>query len=93
MSFSPFAIPIVLFISIATVLILRGPLGKALADRVAGRTGTAGAPPDEHLAQELDDLRRRLAELEERVDFSERLLTRNREAERLGPGGRGAGHA
>lgn len=34
---------------------------------------------------ELDDLKLRLGELEERVDFAERMLARQREAERLGP--------
>ena len=34
-----------------------------------------------------DALRGRVAELEERLDFTERLLTQQREAERLGPGG------
>jgi len=31
----------------------------------------------------LDDLQRRVAELEERVDFAERLLAKQREGERL----------
>ena len=34
---------------------------------------------------ELDEVKQRLGELEERVDFAERLLARHREAERLGP--------
>jgi len=34
---------------------------------------------------ELDEVKRRLGELEERVDFAERLLAKQREAERLGP--------
>ena len=34
---------------------------------------------------ELDDLKQRVAELEERVDFAERLLARQREGERLPP--------
>ena len=34
---------------------------------------------------ELDEVKKRLGELEERVDFAERLLARQREAERLGP--------
>ena len=34
---------------------------------------------------ELDQVKQRLGELEERVDFAERLLARQREAERLGP--------
>jgi len=34
---------------------------------------------------ELEDVQRRLGELEERVDFTERLLTKQREGERLAP--------
>lgn len=34
---------------------------------------------------ELDEVKQRLGELEERVDFAERLLARQREAERLRP--------
>ena len=32
---------------------------------------------------QIDDLQRRLAEVEERLDFAERLLTKERDAERL----------
>ena len=34
---------------------------------------------------ELDQLKRQVGELEERVDFAERLLAKQREAPRLGP--------
>lgn len=34
---------------------------------------------------ELDEVKQRLGELEERVDFAERMLTKQRETERLGP--------
>jgi hypothetical protein len=34
---------------------------------------------------ELDQLKQRIGELEERVDFAERLLTKQREGLRLGP--------
>jgi hypothetical protein len=34
---------------------------------------------------ELNDLQRRVAELEERVDFAERVLAQTREGQRLGP--------
>ncbi len=34
---------------------------------------------------ELEDVQRRLGELEERVDFAERLLAKQRDAERLAP--------
>ncbi len=75
-------IPISLFLSIAAVMIFRGPFGKAMAERLAGRQAT-GADA-ERLRAEVEELRYRLAELEERVDFSERLLARSREAERSG---------
>ena len=82
---SPFVVPVVLFLSIAAVLILRGPLGRALADRLA-RRGAGRAERADGLTGELDDLRRRMGELEERLDFTERLLARQaRVAERLPP--------
>lgn len=55
--------------------VLKGPVGKALARRIGGDEG--GAIPPELPAEilgELDELRQRVFELEERVDFSERLL-------------------
>jgi len=57
-------------------------LVRAFADRIADRTTTPGtiASP---APQVLDDLQRRVAELEERVDFAERLLAKQREGERL----------
>ena len=46
-------------------------------------------PPETEYLQarlaELDELKRRVGELEERVDFAERLLARHREGERLQP--------
>ncbi len=56
-------------------VISRGPIGKAVARRISGDDGGAIPPelPGEILG-ELDDLRTRVLELEERVDFSERLL-------------------
>jgi len=59
-------------------------------ERRAGLTGAAGATPadiDDRLAA-LEEATGRLAELEERVDFAERMLTRQREADRLDAGGR-----
>ena len=35
----------------------------------------------------LEDVAYRIQELEERVDFAERMLTRQRDQDRLGPGG------
>lgn len=39
---------------------------------------------NEHLQQSLDSMQVHLQELEERVDFAERLLTKHRDADRLG---------
>lgn len=39
---------------------------------------------NEHVQQTIEDMQPRLQELEERVDFAERLLAKNRDAERRG---------
>ena len=82
---SPFVVPVVLFASIAAVMILRGPVGRALAERIARRPGR-DADAREPLLAEVEDLQRRVGEMEERLDFAERLLARHRDAERLPPG-------
>ena len=68
---------------VVAVIVLRGPLGKALARRLEGPP----ALPDTS-AQQLADLHVRMAdlesqvgrlhELEERLDFAERLLAQGR---------------
>jgi hypothetical protein len=83
----PFLVPITLFASIAAVAILRGPLGKALGERLAG--GSVREAPSaevDALRNEVEDLRYRLTDMEERLDFTERILARQREHERLPPG-------
>lgn len=70
----------IMFLSMTAIFVLRGPLGRALADRLAGR---AGRGDEERLRGEVDELRHRLGEVEERLDFAERLLAKTREAERL----------
>jgi hypothetical protein len=65
--------------------ILRSPLAEALARRLGG--ATAGEPGPAHEA-ELADLRTRVAELEERQDFTERVLLQERQQGELGQGGR-----
>ena len=54
------------------------------------RRSSKGEPlpiSDDVLARlaDLDDMKQRLGELEERVDFAERLLAKQRDPERLGP--------
>lgn len=72
----------VAFLSTAIVKVFRGPVGQALARRLSGKAGEA----DPELVQEVVALRehveqveQRLLEAEERLDFSERLLTQRAE--------------
>ncbi len=60
----------------------RGPVGGALAERLRGRT----VEHDPGLLGEIDQLKTRLAEVEERLDFAERLLARRESTDQL-PGG------
>jgi hypothetical protein len=77
-----------LAIGAAAVALLFGPIGSALARRLGGRP----EPVDAHaeiegmragVAAEVDDLRNRLAEVEERLDFAERLLSRGDQVDQL----------
>jgi hypothetical protein len=58
------------------------PVGKALADRLRGNPPPAHDP---ELLAEVDALRQELAELQERVDFTERMLS-SQERRELGKG-------
>jgi hypothetical protein len=82
----------ILFLSLAAIFVLRGPFGRALADRLAGR-----ARPDDHEVQELrgevEELRHELTEVQERLDFAERMLARQDDRALPKAGGRGRGGA
>jgi hypothetical protein len=78
-----FAIPVGIIGAIATAVALQGPLGKAIARRLGGGSSIEADETTGALLGEMDELRHRLAELEERVDFSERLLARQPEPGRL----------
>jgi hypothetical protein len=77
----PASIPIWIATAGAAWMIMKGPVGMALASRLQADSGEKELQ-GETLA-ELEDLRSRVAELEERVDFSERLLAQKAEAPRL----------
>jgi len=82
-------IMVVLFVSVASIFILRGPLGRALAKRIEGSKAV-----DDETAHRLEELesrvqtveltQERMLELEERVDFAERLLAREKDVPRVG---------
>lgn len=71
------------------------PVGRAVADRIRGRHGSADAEDlraelaelREAHGEELQQVRQEVAELAERLDFTERMLAQQREAPRVGPGG------
>jgi hypothetical protein len=70
-----------------------GPIGKAVANRIGGRQVSAGETTAEVEALRsqvagLEPLASRVAELEERLDFAERLLARHAEPARI-DGGQG----
>jgi hypothetical protein len=74
-------IPLLAIGAIASAVVLRGPIGKALARRIEGIPVRGDLP--EEIPAEFEDLRSRVLELEERVDFAERMLARPADAERV----------
>lgn len=82
----PASIPIWGITMIAAMVIFRGPIGQAVAKRLTGDSPADQPPLDvpPEVYAELDELRARVLELEERQDFAERLL-----ADRSAPGATG----
>jgi hypothetical protein len=81
---------------LGTTMVLRGPMGRALAEWIRGWSKTdeqwlalkaakQGVSLSPDVTGEVEELKRRLAEIEERLDFAERLLAKGRSADRLGP--------
>ena len=64
------------------------PIGRALAERIRGRSwgGDPRGPDRDELQDTVDDLKRDVEELNRQLRFMERLLAGRREAGRLGPG-------
>lgn len=81
-----FAIPALIAGTVTGAIVLRGPVGKALAERIHAGTVSRAEPAPE-LLDEMYEMRQRMVELEERVDFTERLLATSRaeEPSRLPP--------
>jgi hypothetical protein len=60
------------------------PIGRAIAERIRGASPESG--PDPAVYEELERMRGEMVELQERVEFTERLLAKSRDTEQL-PGG------
>jgi hypothetical protein len=92
-------VPAVAIVALALVIgatvVLRGPMGKALAEWIRTWSHTdqqwlaayapKGGTPSPELSADVEELKRRLSELEERLDFAERMLAKERDRERLAP--------
>ena len=87
-------VAVVLLFGGGTLFLLSiSPIGKALAAKMLGKTKVASDDDDtseevKELRREVEELRHavdQLPELGERVDFLERLVSKQREAERLPP--------
>lgn len=79
------------------VALAMSPIGRAIAARISGGGASGGAVPSEDVRRALDSnravleeiegLRRDIGELQERVDFTERMMARGREERLPGPPG------
>ena len=74
----------------AMFLLAISPIGRAIADRIRGKGQFGGSERIVHLQEshealleEVDGLRQEVGDLQERMDFTERLLARDREQARL----------
>lgn len=76
------SIPIVAILTFGAVMLGRGPIGHALARAISGRSGETELEVVE-LRQQLDQLRLEMGDMQERIDFAERLLAQPRDANRL----------
>ncbi len=80
-----------LAIGAGAIGLLFGPIGQAVARRLGGRADADEVQAEvdqvnERVTTEVEDLRARLAEVEERLDFAERLLARGGEPDQISKG-------
>jgi hypothetical protein len=77
-------IPIVAVGGFFAWMIALSPVGKAYAERLKRSPAGGGTGEDQaELVESVEQLRREVAELAERVDFTERLLGQQKAAEQL----------
>ena len=73
-------------------LLAISPIGRAIANRIQGGTSGTGLPDEtvrrleasqQAVADEVESLRHELVDMQERLDFAERILVKHREAPRM----------
>ena len=75
-----------LFGGLTIVGIAAGPIGRAIADKLRGRTWSREAEQEiGEMREEMTKLREQVSEQAERLDFAERLLAQAREKGLLSP--------
>src|SRR5438270_888450 len=86
-------IPIISVAGFFAWMIAISPVGKAFAERLRNQARPGNDGERQELLQAVEALRHEVAELAERVDFTERLLAQGREGEagKLHPGERRTG--
>ena len=76
----------IFFLSMAAIFVLRGPFGRALGERLSGRVAPRDDGDVQELREEVEELRRQLGEVQERLDFAERVIARPRDDKLVSPG-------
>lgn len=83
------SIPIWAMVLGAAVFLFRGPFGEAVLRSISQMDQDRELPAtDPALLAELDELRGQVAEMQERLDFTERLIAQQRDARPLAAGDR-----
>ena len=72
---------------LTALIVVKSPLGKALADRLAGRYPEGDGHLESDLEPIVHQLEDRVLDLEERLEFAERLIQQQKERDRLQAGG------
>ena len=70
-------------VGLAVVCLAMVKIIQAVSHAIVARRDASRVAPDATVLAEVDELRTRLAEVEERLDFAERLLARHDAADQL----------
>lgn len=80
-----------LFLMLGGAVWVLRPIGKAIARKLEGQAGADARALEQtrdELLGEVDGLRQDVAQLSERLDFTERMLAKQTEQPRVGPAAR-----
>ena len=82
----PEIVPVIFFAMVGLIVVSFSPLGRAFARRIAGESRPARDDTEiEALHSDVAQLRRELDEVQNRLDFAERMLAQAKERGLLAP--------